>query len=152
VKGLALFAVFGCLTFLLSGCSAPQKADIGLANGSLRSCPTSPNCVSSVATDATQKVGPFLLQASSVEAWLVVKKTILTLPRTRIVSSTDDYLHAECRSAIFGFVDDLELQLLPERKQIAIRSAARLGYYDFGVNRKRGEELQRQLRVAGAIR
>ena len=151
MKGLSLFAVFGCLTFLLSGC-ASQKADIGLVNDSLRSCPNSPNCVSSVATDASQQVGPFLLQASSVQAWLAVKKTILTLPRTRIVSSTDDYLHAECRSAIFGFVDDLELQLLPEQNQIAIRSAARLGYYDFGVNRKRVEELQRQLRAAGVVR
>ena len=64
------------------------------------------------------------------------------LPRTKIISSTDDYLHAECSSAVFGFVDDLELHLRPAENLIAVRSASRLGHSDFGVNRKRVEQLR----------
>ena len=74
------------------------------------------------------------------------------LPRTRIVSETDEYLHAECSSAVFGFVDDLELYLRPTHDVIAIRSAARLGHSDFGVNRKRVENLRLLLRNQGVIR
>lgn len=83
---------------------------------------------------------------------MTAKRAVHKQPRIQIVTSTEDYLHAEYRSAFFGFVDDLELQLLPKQNQVAIRSAARSGYYDFGANRARVEELQHQLRAAGVIR
>jgi uncharacterized protein (DUF1499 family) len=81
-----------------------------------------------------------------------VREQIAALPRTRIISVSDDYLHAECRSAVFSFVDDLELHLRPEQGLIAVRSAARLGYYDFGVNRKRIEVLRSTLQQQGVVR
>jgi uncharacterized protein (DUF1499 family) len=74
------------------------------------------------------------------------------LPRTTIIIETDDYLHAECSSAFFGFVDDLELHSRPTEKSIAVRSAARLGHSDLGVNRKRVENLRALLRQQGVIR
>jgi uncharacterized protein (DUF1499 family) len=43
-----------------------------------------------------------------------------------------------------GFVDDVEFLIAPEQSQIHVRSAARLGYSDFGVNRKRVEFLRAQ--------
>jgi uncharacterized protein (DUF1499 family) len=52
----------------------------------------------------------------------------------------------------FGFVDDLELHLRPQENAIAVRSAARLGYSDFGVNRRRVENLRNAVRRRGAIR
>ena len=70
----------------------------------------------------------------------------------KIISLTDEYIHAECTSAVFGFVDDLELHLRPQEKLIAVRSAARLGYSDLGVNRKRVESLRAALRERGVIR
>lgn len=76
---------------------------------------------------------------------------VAELPRMTIITQDQDYLHAECRSAVFGFVDDLELHLRPDTKIIAVRSAARLGYSDFGVNHKRVEELRFNLRSRGAI-
>lgn len=78
--------------------------------------------------------------------------TVAGLPRTAIVMQTDDYLHAECSSALFGFVDDLELHLRPEQNLIAVRSAARLGRSDFGVNRKRVENLRSLLRQQSVVR
>jgi uncharacterized protein (DUF1499 family) len=62
-------------------------------------------------------------------------------PRTRIVREEPGYLKAECRSAIFRFVDDVELVFDDGAKRIHFRSASRLGRSDFGVNRKRMEEI-----------
>lgn len=153
MKRILLLAVFGGFALLLSGCSGTRKAEqLGLLDGRLRPCPSSPNCVSSKANDITQQVESFQLQVAPEEAWTVVKQTIPALPRTQLISENDDYLHAERRSAVFGFIDDLELLLIPEQQQIAVRSAARLGYYDFGANRKLVEELRRQLRAAGVVR
>ena len=81
----------------------------------------------------------------ATEVWQTVRKLVLEMPRTRIVNETSDYLHAECRSSVFGFVDDLELHLRPSEDIIAVRSASRLGYSDFGVNQRRIETLRAAL-------
>ena len=71
------------------------------------------------------------------------------IPRTRIVRLEPDFLHAESRSAIMGFVDDLEIQLRVSEKVIAVRSASRVGWSDMGVNRRRVESLRAAMLVAG---
>ncbi len=148
-----LVALLTSLLPLLNGCGGSPKAQqLGLFDGHLRPCPDSPNCVSSVATDASQRVEPLPLQVAPAIAWEQVKQTIPALAGTQIILATPNYIHAECRSAVFGFIDDLELQLQAEQRQIAVRSAARLGYYDFGVNRDRVEELRQALRAAGVVR
>jgi uncharacterized protein (DUF1499 family) len=63
------------------------------------------------------------------------------MDRACIVQSTDDYVHVEFRSAVFGFVDDVEFYFSPPGT-IQVRSAARTGYFDFGVNRERVETLR----------
>jgi len=73
---------------------------------------------------------------------------VAKLPRTIVVTEQPGYLHVECRSKLFGFVDDLEFQLRAEQGLIAVRSAARTGYYDFGVNRQRVEALRAALLAA----
>lgn len=93
-----------------------------------------------------------VLKVAPELGWEQVKSTITALPRTRIMTATSEYIHAECRSAVFGFIDDLELQLLPGPGLIEVRSLARLGYYDFGVNRQRVEQLRAILRKTGVIR
>ncbi|MFT5144176.1 MAG: hypothetical protein ACI84D_002808, partial [Thalassolituus oleivorans] len=49
---------------------------------------------------------------------------------------------AESTSFFFRFVDDLELHHRPSLGIIAVRSASRIGRKDFGVNRKRVEQLR----------
>ena len=153
MKILLLMGIFAFIALVMSGCSSVRKTQqLGLIDGQLRPCPDSPNCVSSMATDAAHQVDPFQLQVAPKEAWTAMKKTVPELARTQIVLATENYLHVECRSAVFSFVDDLELHLLPKQQQIAVRSAARRGYSDFGVNRKRVEELRKKLRAAGVVR
>jgi len=53
---------------------------------------------------------------------------------------------------LFRFVDDLELELRVEGRQIAVRSASRTGSWDLGVNRRRVERLRATLRDQRLIR
>jgi uncharacterized protein (DUF1499 family) len=124
---------------------------IGLVGNRLRDCPYSPNCVCSDAVEESHRVAPFTLAAPPNDAWRAVRAAVSALPRTRIVKLVPDYLHAECRSAILGFVDDLELHLRPDAGIVAVRSASRIGYSDLGVNRSRVERLRADLVQRGAI-
>lgn len=125
--------------------------NLGARAGRLSPCRCSPNCVSSDADDRDHNLPPFELAQPGAAGWRAVKLAVRQLPRVAIVQESDDYLHAECRSGIFGFVDDLELYLRGDGKTIAVRSAARLGYSDFGVNRKRVEALRRRLHEQGMV-
>ena len=109
-------------------------------------CPASPNCVSTEATDPRHAVAPFFLLRD--DAWPEIRTAVLALPRTKLVEQGENFLRAECRSALAGFVDDLTVELRVAQRTLALRSAARTGYYDFGVNRRRIEKLRRYL--AGA--
>ncbi len=135
---------------LLAGCSGTRPAHLGVSQGRLAPCPATPNCVSSDAT-GEHAAEPFRLTVDPGRAWRNARDAVAALPRTRIVSETPDYLHAECRSAVLGFVDDLELHLRPGAGVIAVRSASRVGYSDLGVNRRRVEALGESLARQGVI-
>ncbi len=139
-------------TMPLLSCSGKLPSNLGISDSRLGFCPSSPNCISSEDHDGSHKIAPFQLVKPADEVWRVTRELVSKLPRTRIVTETTDYLHAECRSFLFGFVDDLELQLRPADGVIAIRSAARLGYSDFGVNRRRVESLRAELLSRGMVR
>jgi uncharacterized protein (DUF1499 family) len=130
----------------LSGCGGPPDG-LGLDDGRLAACPDRPNCVSSDAGD----LEPFRFANDQAAAWSGLKDAVAELPRTTIVTADDTYLHAEAKSRIFGFVDDLEFQLRPEENLIALRSAARTGYSDFGVNAERLEILRSRLQADGIL-
>lgn len=70
-------------------------------------------------------------------------------PRVRIAAERPGYLHAEYASRVFGFVDDVELELDPAATLVHVRSASRIGRSDFGANRARVEDLRTRLAAAG---
>ncbi|MDH3526105.1 MAG: DUF1499 domain-containing protein [Gammaproteobacteria bacterium] len=109
----------------------------------LAACPQSPNCVSSQADDGQHAIKPFAFTGSAQTAWDQLRSAILSQQRTSIVEEDANYLHAEARSRVFGFIDDVEFLLVPEEQLIHVRSAARTGHSDFGVNRRRVERLRR---------
>ena len=136
----------------LFSCAGSKPTNLGVKDSRLAPCPSTPNCASSDATDPSHSVVAFELAVPATDGWRAARAAVANLPRTRIVAESDDYLHVECRSAFFGFVDDLELHLRPAQGIIAVRSAARLGHSDFGVNRQRVENLRLLLRNQGVIR
>src|SRR5262247_3973503 len=92
----------------------------------LAPCPNKPNCVSSLAPDDKHRVEPFALAGAS--GWAAVRKAVAAMPRTAIVEEKPGYLHAECTSRIFRFVDDLELTSSQAGDRVDVRSASRVGY------------------------
>ncbi|HVC19062.1 MAG TPA: DUF1499 domain-containing protein [Vicinamibacterales bacterium] len=118
----------------------------------LAPCPSSPNCVSSDAPEAAHAVAALALAVPAADAWHAVRAAVGRLPRATIVEDGPGYLRAECRSRLFRFVDDLELELRAADGIVAVRSAARIGRHDLGVNRRRVERLRAALRAEGIVR
>lgn len=108
-------------------------------------CPDRPNCVSSQAGNEDQRVEPLAFQGDAEEAMQKLTGALESLPRTRVVKRDGNLLQAESRSWLFGFVDRMDFVLNAEAGVIDCRSAAESGYYDFGVNRRRIEEIRRRL-------
>ena len=121
---------------------ANNSATIGVVDGKLRSCPNTPNCVSSTDDRPPRFVEPLIFSGDPDAAMSRLKGVLANQTRTQIVKEEGDYLHAECRSLIFRFVDDLEFYLDRPGKKIHVRSASRTGAYDWGVNRRRVEAIR----------
>lgn len=113
------------------------------AAGQLAACPQTPNCVSSQATNTPHAIAPFTYTDSPEAAWKRLTTAVLSEARMVIREESKDYLHAEARSRLFGFIDDVEFLQVADEKRIHVRSASRTGYSDFGVNRRRVERIRR---------
>ena len=114
-----------------------SKKPIGIIDGKFHPCPKSPNCVSTQSTDEKHRMEPIQYSSTVDEAKGKIKNIITSFKRTKLITETENYLHFEFRTATFKFVDDVEFYLDDKEKLIHFRSAARLGWSDMGVNRKR---------------
>jgi uncharacterized protein (DUF1499 family) len=121
---------------------ARKPENLGVSGGRLAPCPDSPNCVSTRAEDPVHRIDPIAFDGPADLALARLKQAIATIPRMRIVSEHDGYLHAEATSLIFRFVDDVEFVVAGDEKRIDIRSASRVGRSDLGANRDRVEKIR----------
>lgn len=120
--------------------------NLGVKDGQLSDCPDSPNCVvSQGARDAQHSIEPLTYGGDRSAAMARLKEIITGMPRTRIIEQSDDYLYAEFESKLMGFIDDVEFYFDSNAGVIQVRSAARLGKSDLGVNRKRIDAIRAQL-------
>lgn len=133
---------------ILSLCSR-RPANLGLIDERLADCPDKPNCVCSQASRESQLVAPIEFEGSADDAIKRLKQVMAAMPNTSMVAEQPDYLHFECTSRVFRFVDDLEFLVDPQRHIIYCRSASRAGYSDLGVNRRRVEAIRRAFEAVG---
>ena len=136
-----VFAVF-LFTMMIFGCSGCQPLNLGITDGKLSPCPDSPNCVSSQSSDKNHFIEPVRYEGTKQMAMERLIDVIQGMKRCRIITTEDRYIHAEFTSAFFRFVDDVEFYFDSEAKIIDMRSASRIGYSDFGVNRQRMEKIR----------
>lgn len=124
-----------------------RPGNLGITDGKLLPCPSTPNCVNSQtpASDAQHAIAPLSVTQSPEQTWETLKTVVASQARTEIVDESDRYLYAEFTSALMGFVDDVEFYLEPSEQVIHVRSASRLGESDLGVNRQRIEAIRVQL-------
>jgi uncharacterized protein (DUF1499 family) len=143
MKSMVSFGIGGLVgLFLLSACAGTRPKNLGIYNGRLTICPGSPNCVLSQNSDPGHAIEPLVFRGDPSRAWRILRDVVLGQPRATLVADNGNYLWVEFRSAWWGFVDDAEFYLRPEESCIHLRSAARLGYSDFGVNRNRVEKIR----------
>jgi uncharacterized protein (DUF1499 family) len=140
--------IFIVLALMLANCAANRQADANGKKGELAACPDRPNCVSSLSKDKEHFIAPLTYEGPLAEADARLLSVLEQMKGAKIVSRTDTTIHAEFTSTVFGFVDDVDFRFDAADRRIDLRSASRVGYTDFGVNRKRIEEIRRRFQAA----
>lgn len=141
--GLPLLAAPAVALGLLSAFSR-RPENLGAIDGRLADCLASPNCVATQSGLSSQRMSAWSFSGSPQAALERLKQIVGAMPRAKIVSASELYLHAEFTSALFRFIDDVEFLIDPAAKLIHFRSASRVGYSDLGANRRRMQELRRR--------
>ncbi|HEU0298388.1 MAG TPA: DUF1499 domain-containing protein [Longimicrobium sp.] len=133
---------------LLAGCYPPARS-LAPPGGALRPCPPTPNCVSTEAADARHGIPALPYAGTPRDAHERARAALLAEPRTRIVTERPGYLHAEARSRLWRFVDDVEVVVDSAAGVVRFRSASRVGRSDLGVNRARMQRFGERFRASG---
>ena len=136
------------LSFLaFAGCSG-TRPDLGIHNGSLMPCPKTPNCVNSQTDGEKHYVEPIRFMGTQQKARDRLLQVLESEQQAKVFEIREDYIRTEFTSVLFRFIDDVEFYF-PETQSgeilIHIRSASRLGHFDFGVNQKRVEQIRKRL-------
>jgi len=120
---------------------------LGVKDGKLPRCKSSPNCVSSQADpgDAEHYIAPIAFKGGAGDAIGAARKAIESMEDARVIRADANYVYAEFRTKLMRFVDDLEMTFDEKAGVLHVRSASRLGRRDFGVNRARVEALRGRL-------
>lgn len=142
------FAIFLTLTssLMLPNAARAASSNLGVSDGHLAACPTSPNCVVSQNADEQHTIAPIAYNVDRDKAKETLLKVLTVVPRTQVIEQTDSYIHALSKSRIFGFVDDVEFYFPENENVIHQRSASRIGDWDIGVNRTRLEQIRLALK------
>jgi uncharacterized protein (DUF1499 family) len=122
---------------------AKKPQGLGVVNGRLAPCPRSPNCVCTQAIDPSHRIEPIPFEGPADQVVKRLEAAMTRIPRMRVVTEKEDYIHAEATSRIFRFIDDVEFFVDRDAKLIHFRSASRVGHSDLGVNRSRMERIRR---------
>lgn len=140
----ALSTSAGCSVFSNWG-HRLGPSDSMYLEGRLAPCPDTPNCVSTQGSHHDQLIVPFTYSKPLAEAKEALRAVITKMPRTEIRKEDGAYLHVEFRTAVLRFVDDVEFLFDEQTKTLQFRSASRVGYSDWNVNRNRMEEIRNQM-------
>lgn len=127
-------------SLLLSACGL-GSTELRGSDGKLQGCDSGP-CVSSLSRDPERRVEPFHYSGKREEARQALLRVLRNTPSAAVVTEAPDYIHAEFTSPLMRYVDDVEFVLPSAENTIHLRSASRIGYFDFGANRERIESLR----------
>jgi uncharacterized protein (DUF1499 family) len=134
--------------FVLSALLGAPGDSLGVTKDKLAPCLDSPNCVSTQSRDRRHAMEPLPYLQTREASRERILSILKGMKRVEIVKQTESYIHAEFRTALWGFVDDVEFFLDDTDRVVHFRSASRVGYYDFGLNRRRMKEISGKYLVA----
>lgn len=160
-----IVVVFTLITlyFFVLGYLSKKGSPVGLVEARLAPCVQKPNCVCSEYPDdrshfvlpidlslelpnSSDAVEP-VLKHTQGDIMRIAKDAVITLGGQLQIDDDkreehSSYLAATFQSALFGFVDDVELRFDSKYNLLHLRSASRVGHSDFGANLKRIEKLK----------
>lgn len=140
-----IFAFLAIGLMWMTGCQKENRGLTGLQDGKLRLCPDTFSCVCTQDPRDRYRMDPIPYTGTQEEARQKLLSVIRRMLQSTLVKATPDYIHVEFRSSFFEFVDDVEFLFDDTAKLIHFRSASRVGYYDFNVNRSRMEDIRRRV-------
>ncbi|WP_256204207.1 FAD-dependent oxidoreductase [Planococcus faecalis] len=118
------------------------KPKLGVENGRLKEMPSSPNAVSSQTTAKDKYVPAWPYNGSKNDA----KKSLIGMLKgyegAKIRQNDENYVYVVVTSKALKFKDDIEFFFNDATQRIEFRSASRVGYSDWGVNRKRYDDMR----------
>ncbi|NJL33422.1 MAG: DUF1499 domain-containing protein [Chloroflexaceae bacterium] len=134
---LGLILLGGTIVAITARTDQPP-ANLGVREGRLQPCPATPNCVATQAVTLPEfQMQPLIYNGSRQDAHARLLAIVAAMPRSTVLVNQPDYIHIQFRSRVFGFGDDVEFYLPPDRSSIEFRAAARMGRSDLGVNQQR---------------
>lgn len=154
LKELDTFNIFFlnfCYFFNLNGIT---PTDLGVRpDGTVRTCPVQfHNCLSSsndpMDTEHYAPAFHWSRAKSPEQAFEEIKNVYEKYPKRglrwtygwidrggwRAADFSGTYFHAEANSLAFGFTDDIELVAFPDKREVQVRTASRLGQMDLNTN------------------
>ena len=121
---------------------------MSIASSPLEDCPASPNGVSSLASRQNRRIAPLPATGDPGRASVLLRHLLAGRAGTRIVSEDSMPVRVEFRTRLF--IDDGLFLLDAAHAAIHMRCASRTGYWDLGKNRRRLEDIRRELLAAQA--
>ena len=117
------------------------KRPLGMTDGKLPPCPRRPNCISSEDDAGSARIEPLAFTGTPEAARECLKRAVQGIGGA-IEFESEGYIWAVFKTTVFRFIDDMEFRIDPINRVVHLRSASRIGYYDFGVNRRRTAALR----------
>jgi uncharacterized protein (DUF1499 family) len=122
---------------ILTSTACAGVENISMTEGKLAPCPDSPNCVSTQSEKKGHAMKPLPYLRTREASREKILSILKDMKRTEIVKLTESHIHVECRTVLLHFTDDVAFFLDDTTRVVHFRSASRVGYYDFGLNRRR---------------
>jgi uncharacterized protein (DUF1499 family) len=139
---IAALIVFIVGYFFVLGQKSKSGTPMGLVEEKLAQCSQKPNCqCSEYSEDTGHYVPPINIAGTEVSVAINKIKSVINALGGQLQSEEGDYLAFTFSSALFGFVDDVEVRIDAANNAMHLRSASRVGYSDGGVNKKRIESI-----------
>jgi uncharacterized protein (DUF1499 family) len=137
---IATLVVVALIALIMVGKASRTAPTLGIVDGRLLACPDKANCVcSEYREDAEHFIEAFDISVQSGESVTASVSAIIVELGGETRLDKDGYVAATFTSSLFGFVDDLEVRFDRDNSVLHFRSGSRVGYSDFGANRKRVE-------------
>lgn len=147
---LILSVILLCIGFSAGCAQLGRSVDHNPGSPALAACDGPPSCVVSRDDAGERRVEPLRFHSSPGVARLVLLHWLVGQEGVEVVTANDEYIHAVFVTPLLRYRDDMQFLISAENDgtRVDVRSASRIGWYDWNANRNRVERMRRELAPA----